>query len=116
MSERDIRELLALNNIEKLIMEYFLRNISVGEIIAILDLREEVKKRIKTGELQYSDTDDAVIERELLTIITSLIRRGFLEYNMGVFNLAEWIREYLRKKYKSLETGVSKSLEKIVSD
>lgn len=116
MSERDIKELLSLNNIEKLIMEYFLRNISVGEIIAILDLREEVKKKVKTGELQYSETDDSVIERDLLTIMTSLIKRGFLEYNMGVFNLAGWIREYLKKKYKSLETGVSKSLEKIVNE
>lgn len=52
----------------------------------------------------------------MLTIITSLIKRGFLEYNMGVFNLAGWIRDYLKKKYKSLDPGVSKSLEKIVND
>jgi len=105
-----------LNSIEKTIMEYFLKNISVGEIIAVIDLREEVKKKIRSGELAYGEVDDAVIERDLLTIITSLIKRGFLEYNMGVFNLAGWIRDYLKKKYKSLDPGVSKSLEKIVND
>jgi hypothetical protein len=97
-------------------MEYFLKNISVGEIVAVIDLREEVKKKIRSGELTYGEIDDAVIERDLLTIITSLIKRGFLEYNMGVFNLAGWIRDYLKKKYRSLDPGVSKSLEKIVND
>ncbi|MGB9827930.1 MAG: PolB1-binding protein PBP2 family protein [Thermosphaera sp.] len=105
-----------MNSIEKLIMEYFLKNISVGEIIAIIDLREEIKKRAKSGELAYGEIDDAVIERDLLTIITSLIKRGFLEYNMGVFNLAGWIRDYLKKKYKSLEAGVFKSIDKLTSD
>ncbi|WP_413743234.1 PolB1-binding protein PBP2 family protein [Thermosphaera chiliense] len=105
-----------MNSIEKLIMEYFLKNISVGEIIAIIDLREEIKKRARSGELVYREIDDAVIERDLLTIITSLIKRGFLEYNMGVFNLAGWIRDYLKKKYKSLDAGVFKSIDKLTSD
>lgn len=34
-----------MNSVEKTIMEYFLKNISVGEIVAVIDLREEVKKK-----------------------------------------------------------------------
>ncbi|MEM0004955.1 MAG: hypothetical protein QXE10_07625 [Desulfurococcaceae archaeon] len=113
--ERNIREILALSKLEKLIMDYFLRHISAGEIIALLDLKEEVKKRMKQGETDLvSELEEAIIIREIQITIAMLARRGFLDYRNGVYRLADWIIEIIKSKKGSLYPGIPKSLQELL--
>jgi hypothetical protein len=114
-TSRSLKELLSLGKLEKLVMEYFLKHISAGEIVAILDLKEEVKKRLSLGEQGLvSEPEDAVIVRELYVTLASLIKRGFLVYNNGVYRLSDWIISALKSKLGGLYPGRSKPIEKLV--
>lgn len=112
---RDIREILGLSKLERLVMEYFLRQISAGEIIAVLDLKEEVKKRAKQGETDLiSEIEDAIIVRELYIVLALLVKRGFLEYRNGAYKLAKWIIDQIKAKKGSLYPGVYKSIQDLI--
>jgi len=65
---------------ERVVFEYFKKNISVGEILAVKELR-----------LLYKLEDP-------LKIIESLIRKGLLEKGVGCINLASSVREMLKKR------------------
>lgn len=77
-----IRDLVPsdLTKTELEVLEYFLRNISVGEIIAIKELR-----------LIYK-IDDPV------PIIEKLIQRGLIERGEGCFNLSRKLLEAIKKR------------------
>jgi hypothetical protein len=65
---------------ERIVFEYFKKNISVGEILAVKELR-----------LLYKLEDP-------LKIIDSLIRKGLLEKGVGCINLASSVREMLKRR------------------
>ncbi len=65
---------------ERIVFEYFKKNISVGEILAVKELR-----------LLYKLEDP-------LKIIDSLIRKGLLEKRVGCINLASSVREMLKRR------------------
>jgi hypothetical protein len=65
---------------ERMVFEYFKKNISVGEILAVKELR-----------LLYKLEDP-------LKIIDSLIRKGLLEKGVGCINLASSVREMLKRR------------------
>lgn len=114
-NRKDMRDLMKLGKLERLIMEYFLRHISAGEIIAIIDLREEVKKRVRSGETDLvSELDDAVIEKELHVKLALLVMEGYLESRNGVYRLAQWIIDALRAKKHRLMPGVPKNIEELL--
>lgn len=114
MQSRSLREVLGMSRLEQVIMEYFIRHISAGEIIAVLDLKEEVKKRIKQGEKDIvSEPEEAVIVREIYITLASLVKRGFLVYNNGAYRLSDWIIEIIKKKMGSLQPGRPKPIEKL---
>ncbi|MET1160569.1 MAG: hypothetical protein ABWW65_06360 [Thermoprotei archaeon] len=115
MSEKpDFKDILSLNKLERLIMEYFLKHISVGEIIAVIELREEVKRR-RDPEL-VPEFDDAIIEIEINKALARLVEKGFLEHIGGCYNLAEHLRKKLIEKLGSLNPGISKDLNKLISE
>jgi hypothetical protein len=93
-------------------MEYFLKNISAGEIISIIELREEIK-RLKDTDL-VPEIDDVIIEMEVGKALARLVRKGFLEYNEGCYNLAPSLREELLRKLGDLKPGINKKLEELV--
>jgi hypothetical protein len=98
-------------------MEYFVRHISAGEIIAALDIKEEIKKRAKQGETDIvSELDDTIILREVSIAMALLASRGFLEYRAGVYKLAPWIIEVIRAKKKGLYPGQPKSLRELLEE
>lgn len=101
-----------LSKLEKLILEYFVRHISVGEIIAVIDLREEVK-RLRDPDL-VSEFDDPVIEMEINKAIARLVEKGYLERATGCYNLSENLRRKIIEKYGSLRPGEPKSLNDIL--
>jgi len=112
---RSVREILSLNKLERVVMEYFLRHISAGEIIAALDLKEEVKKRAKQGEADLvSELEDAIIVREVYVAMALLVKKGFLEYRNGAYRLADWIIEVIKAKKGSLQPGVPKSIQELL--
>ncbi len=112
---RSLREILGLSRLERLVVEYFIKHISAGEIIAVLDLKEEVKKRLSMGETDLvSEAEDAVIVRELYIALASLVKKDFLVYNNGVYRLSDWIIQEIKSKLGSLQPGKSKPLEKIL--
>lgn len=112
-----LKDLLALTSRQKVVMDYFLTNISVGEIIAVRDLNDEIKKRVKRGERDLvSEIDDAIIEREILADLAYLVKRGFLEYKNGVYSLSKPLRDFLKEKYGRLYPGKPKSIESILKD
>jgi hypothetical protein len=114
-SERIIREILSLNKLERIIMEYFIKHISAGEIIAALDIKEEVKKRAKQGETDIvSELEDAIILREVNVAMALLANKGFLEYKNGVYKLAPWIIEIIKTKKGGLYPGQPKSLKELL--
>ena len=83
---RSIRDVLFLSKLERIIMEYFIRHISAGEIIAALDIKEEIKKRVKQGETDIvSELEDAILLREINIAMALLANKGFLEYKNGVY-------------------------------
>jgi len=116
-SGRSIREILSLSKLERIIMEYFIRHISAGEIIAALDIKEEIKKRAKQGEIDIvSELDDTIILREVSIAMALLASRGFLEYSSGAYKLAPWIIEVIRAKKKGLYPGQPKSLRELLEE
>jgi len=116
-SGRSIRDILSLSKLERIIMEYFIRHISAGEIIAALDIKEEIKKRAKQGETDIvSELDDTIILREVSIAMALLASRGFLEYRAGVYKLAPWIIEVIRAKKKGLYPGQPKSLRELLEE
>lgn len=72
---------LSKNELE--VLEYFLRNLSVGEIVAIKELR-----------LLYKIEDPE-------QIIGKLIRLGLIERGEGCFNLSKNLREILKSRSQS---------------
>lgn len=101
-----------LTKLEKLILEYFIRHISVGEIIATIDIREEVK-RLRDPEL-VSEFDDPIIEIEVNRALAKLVEKGYLERATGCYNLAEHLRKRIIEKYGSLKPGEPKKLEDVL--
>ncbi len=93
---RSLRDIEKLGKLERLIMKYFLTHISVGEIIAVIDIREEVK-RLKDPEL-VPEIDDVIIEYHVTHALDRLVEQGYLEHSGGVYNLAESIRRELLEK------------------
>jgi ribosome maturation protein Sdo1 len=65
---------------ERVVFEYFRRNVSVGEILAVKELK-----------LIYKLEDP-------LRVIDSLIRKGLLEKGVGCINLAASVRDILKKR------------------
>ncbi|ABN69480.1 hypothetical protein Smar_0368 [Staphylothermus marinus F1] len=108
-----LKDILKLSKLERLVMDYFLKHISVGEIIAIIELREEVK-RLRDPDL-VPEFDDVIIELEIGRAINRLLRDNFLEYRSGCYNLASHLREELKKKLGELRPGFSKNLEELIS-
>ncbi len=87
-----------LPKLEKIIMEYFLKHISVGEIIAVIELREIIK-HTKDPELNIEE-DDVVIEMNISKALARLVEKGFLEHAEGCYNLAQHLREELKESKK----------------
>ncbi|MEM0217985.1 MAG: hypothetical protein QW123_00900 [Desulfurococcaceae archaeon] len=115
-STRSLEDVLRLGKLERLIMEYFIRHISAGDIIAVLDLKEEVKKRARMGEVDLvSELDDAFIVKELYVKLALLVKDGFLEYRNGVYRLPQWIIDIIKSKKGGLYPGVPKSLEELLN-
>jgi len=104
-----IRDILALSKLERLIMIYFLRHISAGEIITVIEIRDEIK-RSNDPEL-VPEFDDIIIELEINKAIARLVEKGFLEHKSGCYSLAEHIREEIMKKYGGLYPGRPKKIE-----
>lgn len=69
-----------LDGEERIVFEYFRKNLSVGEILAIKELR--LMHRI----------DDP------LRVIDSLIRKNILEKGAGCINLSSSVKELLKKR------------------
>ncbi|MCI4461436.1 MAG: hypothetical protein JHC12_00525 [Thermogladius sp.] len=109
-----LRDILGMGRLERIVMEYFVKNISVGEIIALIELREEVKRRVARGERDLvPELDDVVIEREISRTISKLISAGYLEYKGGVYNLSKPLIEELKRRFNRLDPGVPKNLENL---
>ncbi|RLG81756.1 MAG: hypothetical protein DRO13_00345 [Thermoprotei archaeon] len=106
------RDILSLSKLERLIMEYFIKHISVGEIIGVLELRDEVKRR-RDQEL-VPEFDDVVIELEINKALARLVEKGFLEHVSGCYNLAEHLRKEMIKKLGRLDPGLPKDLNKLI--
>jgi len=108
----DFKDILQLPKLERLIMEYFIKHISVGEIIAVLELRDEVK-RLKDPEL-VPELDDVVIEMEIGKALARLVEKGFLEHVAGCYSLAPHLRAKISEKFGGLHPGVPKDLSKLI--
>lgn len=98
-----------LSKLERLVFEYFVKHISVGEIAAVMELKDEVK-RLKDPEL-VPELDDVVIEFEINKALARLVERGFLEHTTGCYNLAEHLRRRIIERRGSLDPGFSKNFE-----
>ncbi|MCY0868692.1 MAG: hypothetical protein OWQ48_05640 [Desulfurococcus sp.] len=111
-------ELRELSRLERLVLSYFLKHISVGEIIAIVDLREEIKRRIREGErdLVPGVEDPAELEREIIRVLIELVKKNILYYRNGAYSLSPWLMKRVQEKYKSLQPGSPKPLEKILEE
>jgi hypothetical protein len=72
------RKIDKLNEVEKEVLKYFISNVSVGDIRAILDLKA---KGIEDPE----------------KVILKLIREGLLERGDGCYNLPKKLRPILKK-------------------
>jgi len=108
----DFKDILKLSKLERLIMDYFIKHISVGEIIAVLEIREEVK-RLRDPDL-VPEFDDVVIEMEINKALSKLVEKGFLEHVSGCYNLATHLRNKMKEKLKSLDPGITKDLNKLI--
>ncbi len=93
-----LEDINKLPKLHRLIMNYFMKYISVGELIAIIELREQVKS-LKDPEL-VPEFDDIIIEREISRAIAYLVEHGYLEHGEGCYNLPEHLREELKKEKK----------------
>jgi len=65
---------------ERVVFEYFRKNLSVGEILAVKELK-----------LLYKIEDP-------IKVVDSLIRKGLLEKGVGCINLASSVRSALKKR------------------
>jgi len=84
----DLRSLIGdrakeLSEDERRVMEYFVSNISVGELIVLRELRARYKIR------------------EPLRILRSLVEKGLLERGEGCYNLAGELREKIFESRRS---------------
>jgi len=93
-----LEDIEKLPKLEKIIMEYFLKHISVGEIAALIDIRETIKN-LNDPEINI-EKDDVVIELAVSRALARLVEEGFLEHVGGCYNLATHLREELIKKKK----------------
>ncbi len=91
-----LKDIEKLPKLHRLVMEYFIKYISVGEVIAIIELREQIKA-LKDPEL-VPEFDDVVIEIHISRALADLVEDGFLEKAEGVYNLAPQLREELKNK------------------
>lgn len=81
MGEEDLEELLrSLEGQERVVFEYFRKNLSVGEILAVKELR--LLHRLE----------------DPVKVIDSLIRKGVLEKAPGCINLSRRVRDLLKKR------------------
>ncbi|WP_425358436.1 PolB1-binding protein PBP2 family protein [Desulfurococcus mucosus] len=110
-----VEELMRLDKLSRLVVSYFLKHISVGEIVAVMDLREEVRRRVREGEKDLVQENESVfIEREVMRVLMELVRKGVLYYRNGVYSLSPWLIELVKKRFGGLNPGVPKPLEKLV--
>ncbi|HWQ17383.1 MAG TPA: hypothetical protein VNL13_06095 [Sulfolobales archaeon] len=80
MSSELERILESLDLEERAVFEYFKKNLSVGEILAVKELK-----------LIYRINDP-------LKVIDSLIKKNILEKGAGCINLSNSVRELLKKR------------------
>ncbi|WP_084322096.1 PolB1-binding protein PBP2 family protein [Desulfurococcus amylolyticus] len=112
---KGINRLRSLSRLERIIVNYFLRHISAGDIIAVLDIREEVKKKIREGDRDLlPETEDTLIEVEVRRVLAELVREGILYHRNGVYSLSPWLVELVKKKFGRLRPGEFKPLEKLL--
>ncbi len=91
-----LKDIEKLSKLEKIIMDYFMKYISVGEIIALVELRE-ILKNLDSSEINI-EKDDVIIEITISKTLANLVEKGFLEHEEGCYNLASHLREELKKK------------------
>ncbi len=108
------RDILKLGGLERFIMNYFLKHISAGEIVAIIEMREEIKRHRRTDLVP--EIDDVIIEMEISKALSRLVRKGFLEYSSGCYNLAPEIRDAIKKKYGEYKPGIEKRVEDLIGE
>ena len=107
-----VKDILSLPKLERLIMDYFLKHISAGEIISVIEIREEIK-RLKDPDL-VPEFDDVIIELTVNRAIARLVRKKFLVHESGCYNVNERIREEIKKAYGELRPGFSKDVYEIL--
>ncbi len=107
-----VKDILSLPKLERLIMEYFLKHISAGEIISVIEIREEIK-RLRDPEL-VPEFDDVIIELTVNRAIARLVNKKFLVHESGCYNVNERIREEIKKAYGELRPGFSKDIYEIL--
>ena|GEM_PF-680078 len=107
-----VKDILSLPKLERLIMDYFLKHISAGEIISVIEIREEIK-RLKDPDL-VPEFDDVIIELTVNRAIARLVRKKFLVHESGCYNVNERIREEIKKAYGELRPGFSKDIYEIL--
>ena len=83
LPEEVIKKLGTLNPEERKVFEYFLTNISVGELLCIREL-----------QVYYKLSDPK-------RVIQSLVDKGLLESGIGSYSIAKPFREALIKYYMS---------------
>ena len=96
----NLKDIKKLPKLHQLVMDYFIKYISVGEVVAIIELREQIKA-LRDPDL-VPEFDDVIIEIHISRALADLVEKGFLERAEGVYNLAPQLREELkqRKEYK----------------
>jgi len=96
----NLKDIKKLPKLHQLVMDYFIKYISVGEVVAIIELREQIKA-LRDPDL-VPEFDDVVIEIHISRALADLVEKGFLERAEGVYNLAPQLREELkqRKEYR----------------
>lgn len=82
MGERLEDILASLSREERVVLDYFIKNLSVGEILAVKELR-----------LLHRLEDPT-------RVIDSLIRKGLLEKGAGCINLSRRVRDIIGKREK----------------
>lgn len=91
-----LKDIERLPKLERIVMNYFMKHISVGEIIAIVELRELIKSMNDPG--LDIERDDIIIERAITKALASLVEKGFLEHAEGCYNLPEHLRKEIMRK------------------
>ncbi len=91
-----LEDVKKLPKLHRLIMDYFIKYISAGELVAIIEIREQVKT-LRDPDL-VPEFDDIIIEREISRALMYLVEHNYLEHREGCYNLAEHLREELKEK------------------